>query len=71
MKKNIYLKGVVLLKKLARFLVGVKSETKKIRWTEKKELIKYSIATISVVAVFSIFFGLLDFILSGIKMVIR
>ena len=59
------------MKKLARFLVGVKSETKKIRWTEKKELIKYSIATISVVAVFSIFFGLLDFILSGIKMVIK
>lgn len=59
------------MKKLTRFLVGVKSEIKKIRWPEKKELIKYSIATISVVAVFSIFFGLLDFILSGIKMVIR
>ena len=59
------------MKKIARFLVSVKKEMAKVRWTEKKELIKYSIATISVVAVFSIFFGLLDFILSGIKMVIR
>ena len=59
------------MKKIARFLVGVKNEMAKVRWPEKKELIKYSIATISVVAVFSIFFGLLDFILSGIKMVIR
>lgn len=59
------------MKKLARFLVGVKKEMTKVRWPEKKELIKYSIATISVVAVFSIFFGILDFILSGIKIIIK
>lgn len=59
------------MKALARFLVGVKSEMSKIRWPEKKELIKYSIATVAVVFVFSIFFGLLDIVLSGIKTVIR
>lgn len=59
------------MKALARFLVGVKSEMAKIRWPEKKELIKYSIATVAVVFVFSIFFGLLDIVLSGIKTVIR
>lgn len=59
------------MKTLARFLVGVKKEMAKVRWPEKKELIKYSIATVCVVLVFSAFFGLLDVILSSIKMVIH
>ena len=59
------------MKKLARFLVSVKKEMTKVRWPEKKELIKYSIATVGVVVVFSAFFGLLDVILSTIKTVIH
>ena len=59
------------MKALARFFVGVKNEMAKVRWPEKKELIKYSIATVAVVFVFSVFFGLLDVVLSGMKMVIR
>ena len=59
------------MKKLARFLVSVKKEMAKVRWPEKKELIKYSIATICVVLVFSAFFGLLDVVLASIKMVIH
>ncbi len=59
------------MKKLARFLVSVKKEMAKVRWPEKKELIKYSIATVCVVVVFSAFFGLLDVILSTIKTVIH
>lgn len=59
------------MKSLARFIVSVKKEAKKVKWPNKQEMIKYSIATLVVVVVFSIFFGLLDFILTGIKMVIR
>ena len=59
------------MKKLARFFVSVKKEMAKVRWPEKKELIKYSIATVCVVVVFSAFFGLLDVVLSTIKTVIH
>lgn len=59
------------MKKIARFLVGVKSELKKVRWLSKKEMIQYSVATIAFILVFSIFFGGLDLILSGIKMVVK
>lgn len=59
------------MKALARFMVGVKKEAKKVRWPSKKEMIKYSIATLVVVVVFGVFFSALDFALTGIKMVIR
>lgn len=59
------------MKALARFLVGVKKEMAKVKWPEKKDLIKYSIATVAVVLVFSAFFGLLDVILSSIKVVLH
>lgn len=59
------------MKKLAKFLVGVKSELKKVRWLGKKEMIQYSVATISFILIFSLFFGGLDLILAGIKMVVK
>ena len=46
---------------------GVKSEFKKVRWPNKKEMIKYSIATIS----FIIFFGLFFFAIEGIIYLIK
>lgn len=52
------------MKKIAKFFIGLKKEIKKIRWPEKKELLKYSIATISCVVVLGLFFTLLDFIFS-------
>ena len=59
------------MKKIARFLVGVKNELKKVRWLSKKEMIQYSVATIAFILIFSIFFGGLDLILAGIKMVVK
>ena len=59
------------MKKIARFLVGVKSELKKVRWLSKKEMIQYSVATFAFILIFSIFFGGLDLILAGIKMVVK
>lgn len=59
------------MKKIAKFLVGVKKEMKKVRWPNKKEMLTYSIATLSFVLIFGIFFTGLDLILSGIKLVIK
>ena len=58
------------MKKIARFLIGVKSELKKVRWLSKKEMIQYSVATLAFVLIFSVFFGGLDLILAGIKTVV-
>ena len=59
------------MKKLARFLVSVKGEMKKVRWASKKDMLTYSIATLSCILIFSLFFASLDLILTGIKMVIK
>lgn len=59
------------MKQLARFFVSVKDEMKKVKWPEKKQMITYSIATLSFIIVFSLFFGSLDLIIAGIKTVIK
>lgn len=59
------------MKKIARFLVSVKKEMKKVRWPEKKEMIENSIATLTCILVFGLFFTSLDLILSVVKMVIK
>ncbi len=59
------------MKKIAKFFVSVKKEMKKVRWLNKKELGKYSVATISFIALFMAFFALSDTILSFVRMVIK
>ena len=54
------------MKKLARFLVSVKKEMKKVRWPKKKEMIKFSVATISVLCFFMLFFSGIDALLGMI-----
>jgi preprotein translocase subunit SecE len=46
---------------------GVKSEFKKVRWPSKKEMIKYSIATIVFILFFLVFFAIIEFIAYLIK----
>lgn len=53
------------------FLKNVKSEMKKVRFPNKKEMITYSVATISLVIFFALYFGLLDLIIAGIKTLIN
>ena len=53
------------------FLKDVKSEMKKVRFPNKKEMITYSVATISLVIFFALYFGLLDLIIVGIKTLIN
>jgi preprotein translocase SecE subunit len=59
------------MKKLARFLVGVKAEMKKVKLPEKKQMIENSVATLTFILVFGIFFTGIDLILSIIKTVIN
>ena len=58
------------MKKIARFFVNVKKEMAKVRWPNKKEMVTYSVATISLMIVFALFFTLTDLILSGLKMLV-
>ena len=44
------------MKKLAKFLSGVKKEMKKVRWPNKQEMFKYSLATLSFIVIFALFF---------------
>ena len=46
---------------------GVKSEFKKVRWPSKKEMIKYSIATICFIIFFALFFWIIEVIAYFIK----
>lgn len=59
------------MKKLARFLVNVKKELKKVRWPGKKEMVKYSIATLTFILFFSVFFALGDLIIATVKMMMK
>ncbi len=49
------------------FLKGIKSEMKKVTWPAKKDILKYSIATLILCIVVVLFFQLLNLGLSFIK----
>ena len=51
------------MKKIAKFLVGVKKELKKVRWPKKKEMIVYSVSTICIILFFMVFFVGIDAVL--------
>ena len=52
------------------FLSSVKKEMGKVRWPLKKEMVKYSVATLSFIVFFALFFALCDVIIAGIKMLV-
>lgn len=56
-----------LIVKFRIFCSGVKSEFKKVHWTSKKNMIKYSIASIVFILFFSGFFYLIDVIFALIQ----
>ena len=60
------LKGV-FMKKIKKFFNEVKKELSKVKWTSKKDMVKYSIATISFVIFFALFFYLIDLAVAFIK----
>jgi len=51
-----------IFKIISKYFRGVATETKRIKWTTVKELIKYSIASVVFVAFFGIYFYGIDWI---------
>lgn len=49
------------------YFVGVRSELSKVKWPSKKEVFKYTMATIVFVLILVGFFILMSLIMSGIK----
>jgi preprotein translocase subunit SecE len=57
--------------KKENFFKNVQIEMKKVRWPEKKEMIKYASATLAFILFFALFFLLSDGLIWGIKEVMR
>ena len=55
------------MKKIKAFFKGVAKEAKKTRWPHKKEMIKYSGATLVLLVFFAAFFYLLDVVFAFVK----
>jgi len=66
-------KGASKIKKKASnqgVFATFRSELKKIKWPTKKEMIKYSIATVAFVIFFAIFFYLIELLMALLKTLI-
>lgn len=55
------------MKKIARYFSGVKKEIGRVRWLSKKNLVKFSIATIIFVVFFSLYFYAIDYITAWLR----
>lgn len=53
--------------KIITFLKEVKSEVSKVKWPSKKDMVKYSAATIVFVIFFALFFYIIDLIIALLK----
>ena len=54
-------------KKKEKKISGIRSEFKKVRWPNKKEMFKYSVAVLVCIIVFALFFMLSDVIIAAIR----
>ncbi len=54
-------------KEKKKFLGGLRSEFKQVRWPKKKEMFKYSLAVLVCIIVFALFFMLSDVIIATIR----
>lgn len=57
----------VKVEKKDKFTTGLKAEIKKVVWPSKKEVLKYTVATLVFCIILMVFFQLLDLGLSVIK----
>lgn len=66
-------KGVFILIKylggfeMIEYFKGVKKEISRIRWTSKKELVKYSISTVAFMVFFGVFFYAIDLLVAFLR----
>lgn len=69
--KKVEKKDTKKNQKKESFFKSVRNEMDKVRWPLKKEMVKYSIATLSFIIFFALFFTLGDLIIAGIKLLVR
>lgn len=55
------------MKKIIDYFKGVKKEISRIRWTSKKELLKYSVSTIIFILFFGVFFYAVDILVALLR----
>ena len=55
------------MKKVVDYFKGVKKEISRIKWTNKKDLVKYSISTILFVLFFGVFFYAIDLLVAVLR----
>ena len=55
------------MKKIKEFFHEVKKEISKVKWPSRKDMVKYSIATIVFVVFFALFFYAIDLLLALLK----
>ena len=59
-KENVF-------KTVSKYFKGVGKEVKRIRWTDKKDLLKYSVCTLAFVLFFGVYFYAIDWIVLLIR----
>lgn len=69
-KKSVKVNKPSLFMRFKNFFNGVRQETKRVHWTSKKEIIKYSISTFAFVVFFSLFFYLIDVLFALVHSII-
>ena len=56
-----------ILNSIGKYFKGVKKEIGRIRWTTGKELVKYSLTTISFMLVLGLYFYVIDLLVSLVR----
>ena len=56
-----------IFKRIFKYFKGVVKEVKRVRWTDKKELLKYSVATVLFVCFFALYFYAIDWLVLLIR----
>ena len=58
-----------IFKSIKKYFKGVKKETERIRWTSSKDLLKYSITTVSFMLFLGAYFYVIDLLVSLLRSV--
>lgn len=53
---------VNIFQRIGKYFKGVAKETKRVRWTNRKDLVKYSIAAVAFVVFFGLYFYGIDWL---------
>ena len=55
------------MKKIVDYFKGVKKEISRIKWTSKKDLVKYSVSTVVFMLFFGVFFYAVDILVALLR----